>query len=106
MESSPVSWLSVPSFKAHFTPTVEILWRLDPRLWGRGLVTLAAREVLNLVFAELGLEEVVAFAVVRNQRSIRVMERLEMKRYSEPFFDHPGVSDERLRRHVLYRARC
>jgi RimJ/RimL family protein N-acetyltransferase len=105
-EFSGIVGLSVLSFKAHFTPAVEILWRLDPRFWGRGLVTLAAREVLNMAFTELGLEEVVAFAVVQNQRSIRVMERLEMKRDSEPFFDHPEVSDERIRRHVLYRARC
>lgn len=57
-----------------------------------------------MAFANLGLVEVVAFAAVQNQRSIRVMERLGMKRDPEPFFNHPEVLDDRLRRHVLYRA--
>jgi RimJ/RimL family protein N-acetyltransferase len=64
----------------------------------------AAREVLKMAFQKLSLAEVVAFAVVQNQRSIRVMERLGMEQDVDPFFDHPGVQDDRLRRHVLYRA--
>jgi len=103
-EFSGIVGLSVPSFEAHFTPCVEILWRLHPRFWGRCLVTSAAREVLNMAFQELSLEEVVAFAVVENQRSVRVMERLCMVRNARPFFDHPEVSEDRLRRHVLYKA--
>lgn len=103
-EFSGIVGLSVPSFKAYFTPCVEILWRLDPGFWGKGLVTVAAREVLNMAFRELNLPEVVAFTVVKNQRSVRVMERLGMERNTEPFFDHPAVSDDRLRRHILYKA--
>jgi RimJ/RimL family protein N-acetyltransferase len=103
-EFSGIVGLSVPSFEAHFTPSVEILWRLNPRFWGQGLVTAAARRVLKMAFQELDLAEIVAFAVVENQRSIRVMERLSMERDPKPFFDHPGVAEERLRRHVLYRA--
>lgn len=105
-EFSGIVGLSVPSFEAHFTPCVEILWRLDPRFWGQGLVTEAARKVLNMAFQELNLAEVVAFSVVQNQRSIRVMERLGMQRDVEPYFDHPRVSNDQLRRRVLYRARC
>jgi RimJ/RimL family protein N-acetyltransferase len=63
-EFSGIVGLSVPSFQAHFTPCVEILWRLNPRFWGQGLVTAAAREVLSVAFQELDLAEVVAFAVV------------------------------------------
>ena len=96
--------LSVPSFQAHFTPCVEILWRLDPKLWGQGLVTAAARAVLSMAFRTLKLAEVFAFAVVENQRSIRVMERLGMEQDPEPFFDHPAVAEDRLRGHVLYKA--
>lgn len=101
---SGIVGLSVPSFQAHFTPCVEILWRLDPLLWGQGLVTAAAREVLNMAFRTLKLAEVFAFSVVDNQRSIRVMERLGMEQDTEPFFDHPAVSEGRLRRHVLYKV--
>ena len=80
--------LSVPSFQAHFTPCVEIVWRLDPKLWGQGLVATAAREVLSMSFRTLKLTEVFAFAVIENQRSIRVMERIGMEQDPEPFFDH------------------
>ena len=96
--------LGVPSFEAYFTPTVEILWRLIPRFWGKGLATEAAHAVLDMAFNALSLPEVVAFTAAQNERSVGVMERLCMKRAAEPYFDHPDVSDTRLRQHVLYRA--
>jgi len=36
---SGIVGLSVPSFEAHFTPCVEILWRLVPQFWGRGFAS-------------------------------------------------------------------
>ena len=103
-EFAGIVGLWVPSFEAFFTPTVEILWRLVPRFWGRGLATEAAQAVHKMAFGTLEMPEVVAFTATQNQRSIRVMERLRMKRDATPFFEHPGVSDDRLRLHVLYRA--
>jgi RimJ/RimL family protein N-acetyltransferase len=47
--------LSLASFEAHFTPAVEIGWRLAAEHWGRGLATEGAREVLRFGFAELRL---------------------------------------------------
>ena len=41
--------------------------------------------------------------VVANERSRAVMRRLGMTHDPADDFDHPLVSDERLRRHVLYR---
>src|ERR1700757_2509590 len=38
--------LSVPHFQAHFTPCIEIGWRLSAEFWGRGLATEGARAVL------------------------------------------------------------
>ena len=35
--------LSIPAFRAHFTPCVEIGWRLAAPFWGRGYATEAAR---------------------------------------------------------------
>src|SRR4029077_15463579 len=94
--------LSVPSFEAPFTPCVEILWRLRPRFWGKGIASEGAAAILDLAFRTLLLREVVAFTAAINSRSIRVMERLGMKR--EEDFEHPTVTDTRLKRHVLYRA--
>src|ERR1700712_2633020 len=44
--------LSVPGFEAHFTPCVEIGWRLAFEHWGRGYATEAARETLQFGFEE------------------------------------------------------
>jgi ribosomal-protein-alanine N-acetyltransferase len=96
--------LLVPTFEAHFTPAVEVAWRLAPDAWGFGYATEAAREVLRFAFDRAGLDEVVSFTVPANVRSIAVMERLGMTRDAADDFDHPGVAVEsRLRRHVLYR---
>jgi RimJ/RimL family protein N-acetyltransferase len=98
--------LSVPSFEAHFTPCVEIGWRLAREHWGRGYATEGARVALDYGFAELGLAEIVSFTVPANTRSRRVMEKLGMTHDPRDDFDHPGVADgHALKRHVLYRLR-
>jgi RimJ/RimL family protein N-acetyltransferase len=97
--------LSVPSFEAHFTPAVEIGWRLAREHWGRGYATEAACAVLAFGFDELGLDEIVSFTAEINARSRRVMERIGMTHDAAGDFDHPRVAAGPLRRHVLYRAR-
>lgn len=97
--------LSVPIFRAHFVPCVEIGWRLDPAWWNRGLATEGARAVLRYGFETLGLEEILSFTVPDNLPSRRVMEKLGMTHNPADDFDHPGVPEGPLRRHVLYRVR-
>jgi RimJ/RimL family protein N-acetyltransferase len=96
--------LSVPHFQAHFTPCVEIGWRLSADCWGRGYATEGARAALRFGFETLQLGEIVAFTVPGNLRSRRVMEKLGMVRNPADDFGHPLVPDgHSLRRHVLYR---
>jgi ribosomal-protein-alanine N-acetyltransferase len=96
--------LLIPSFEAHFTPAVEVGWRLARPYWGRGLATEAARAAVTDGFGRLGLSEIVSFTSPRNERSIRVMERLGMTRNPLDDFDHPRLpAGHPLRRHVLYR---
>jgi RimJ/RimL family protein N-acetyltransferase len=98
--------LSVPAFEAHFTPCVEVGWRLAAEYWGRGYATEAARAAVDFGFRGLGLEEIVSFTTPVNVRSWRVMERLGMKRSPADDFDHPAVArGHPLSRHVLYRLR-
>jgi RimJ/RimL family protein N-acetyltransferase len=97
--------LSVPGFEAHFTPAVEVGWRLGREHWGHGYATEAARASLAFGFDELGLEEIVAMTTVENLRSRRVMERLGMSHDPADDFDHPRFPDWPERRHVLYRLR-
>ena len=95
--------LSEPRFDAHFTPAVEIGWRLARSAWGFGYATEAARAALAYAFDELRLDEVVSFTATTNLRSQAVMQRLGMTHDELDDFDHPRVDDPRLRRHVLYR---
>jgi ribosomal-protein-alanine N-acetyltransferase len=98
--------LRAPSFEAHFTPCIEIGWRLERASWGKGLATEAALECLRFAFETLDLPEVVSFTVPQNRRSRAVMERLGMLYDPDGDFDHPRLPEGNpLRRHVLYRLR-
>ena len=96
--------LSVPGFKAHFTPCVEIGWRLAADYWNRGYATEAAGSALKAGFETFQLEEIVAFTVPANLPSRRVMEKIGMTHHDADDFDHPLLPDGHLlKRHVLYR---
>ncbi|MGB0342450.1 MAG: GNAT family N-acetyltransferase [Parvibaculales bacterium] len=91
-------------FHAHFTPAIEIGWRLKRAYWGQGLATEAARQVLAYGFETLGLPEIVSFTAKLNTRSERVMQRLGMMYQSADDFAHPKLpEDAPLCPHVLYR---
>jgi RimJ/RimL family protein N-acetyltransferase len=98
--------LAVPSFEAHFTPAIEIGWRLAFEHWGRGYATEGARAVLNFAFTRAGLDDVVSFTSQTNTRSRAVMERIGMRHDPRDDFDHPALEPTHpLLRHVLYRLR-
>lgn len=92
------------TFESWFTPAVEIGWRLAKDHWGQGIATEAGTASLTYAFGTLGLDEVVAFTVPANTRSVAVMTRLGMTFAGD--FDHPRMPEgQRLRRHVLYATR-
>ena len=96
--------LSCPRFAAHFTPCVEVGWRVASPHWGKGYATEAAAASVAYGFDTLGLAEIVSFTAVINHRSRRVMERIGMTHRTEDDFDHPLLPlEDRLNRHVLYR---
>lgn len=96
--------LAPASFDAHFTPAVEIGWRLARPAWGHGYATEAARAALAFGFDRAGLREIVSFTTPGNLRSQAVMRRLGMTHDPVDDFDHPRLPTEhRLRRHLLYR---
>ena len=97
--------LSAPGFTTHFTPCVEIGWRLAKEHWGNGYASEAAAACLRFGFENLKLQEIVAFTVPLNKRSMRVMERTGMSRDLAGDFEHPKLPpDHPLRPHVLYRV--
>jgi RimJ/RimL family protein N-acetyltransferase len=97
--------LGRPRFEAHFTPAIEVGWRLDRASCGHGYATEAAGAALTFAFDELKCPEVVSFTSLANERSMRVMRRRGMTRDPADDFDHPALAAGPLRRHVLYRMR-
>jgi RimJ/RimL family protein N-acetyltransferase len=99
--------LMAVDFEAHFTPAVEIGWRLASSHWRRGLATEGASAVLRYAFTALDLDEIVSFTSVDNKASRRVMEKIGLQRGVADDFDHPQLPDGHvLRAHVLYRLKC
>lgn len=98
--------LTRPSFDAHFTPCVEVGWRIAAAHWGQGLAPEGAAAALRFGWERLGLDEIVSMTATANVRSRRVMEKLGMTHDPGDDFDHPRVPEgSPLRRHVLYRIR-
>jgi len=75
---SPRSSLRRPrrtAFDAHFTPAIEIGWRLA-RALGQGYATEAALASARHAFAVAGANELVSFTTPQNVRSRAVMRRI------------------------------
>jgi RimJ/RimL family protein N-acetyltransferase len=72
--------LAVPSFLPEVMPAVEVGWRLARSTWGRGLATEAARAAVAEAFGPLGLASVISIIAEGNERSVRVADKLGMRR--------------------------
>jgi [ribosomal protein S5]-alanine N-acetyltransferase len=69
----------------YLTPVgeVELGYTLGAAWWGRGYATEAAGRWLSVAFDELGLDEVIALAEPANVASLRVLDKLGMRRDGE-----------------------
>lgn len=96
--------LIVPSWSAHFTPAVEIGWRLPRDAWGQGYASEAAAAAAAFALTVLQLPELVAITIPANEPSRRVMKRIGMVHDEAGDFAHPRIAAEHpMSRHVLYR---
>ena len=87
-------------FDAHFTPGIEIGWRLAADHHNHGYATEAAKKVLRLAKFH-GLTRLYSFTAEINKPSERVMQKIGMKKIGE--FNHPKLAEDScLLRHVLY----
>jgi RimJ/RimL family protein N-acetyltransferase len=71
--------LSIPTFLPEVLPAVEVGWRFDPDVWGRGYATEGATAALHQAFTALGLGEVCSLPQADNPASVRVAERLGLR---------------------------
>ncbi|MGV8919037.1 MAG: GNAT family N-acetyltransferase [Pseudomonas sp.] len=96
--------LSVVGFRSHFTPAVEIGWRLAREHWGLGYASEAAWRALGCGFEHLALDQIVSFTAQSNLPSQKVMQAIGMQHKSADDFQHPNLPDgDPLKPHVLYR---
>jgi RimJ/RimL family protein N-acetyltransferase len=94
-------------WESHFTPAVEVAWRLGSQYWGKGYATEGAKAALDYGFKQCDLREIVSFAAPANIRSIHVMEKIGLKRDLNGDFLHPEFQpDSKLAHHVLYRLKA
>lgn len=74
-----VGWvLLIPDHGAG--PGVELGWRLVRDAWGRGIATEAARALVHHAFSTLRLPRVIADIAAANTASLRVAQKLDMRR--------------------------
>lgn len=78
-------------------PITEIGWSITPPRQGEGFATEAARASVAWGFERCGLERIVAFALIDNSRSRRVMDKLGMAYVRD--FERAGLP------HALYELR-
>ena len=91
-------------YEAHFTPAVEIGWRVARAFWGLGYAPEAAMASIRFGFDSRHLLEIVANTTTGNDKSRRVMAKLGMSHDAGDDFDHPLVPEgDPRRRQVLYR---
>jgi ribosomal-protein-alanine N-acetyltransferase len=90
------------NFESFFTPCVEIGWRLDAKVWNKGLATEGALACLDYGFNTLNFEAIYSFTPKLNLPSERIMQKIGMQKVGE--FEHPLLEDEDvLKSHLLYK---
>ncbi len=68
---------------AMFVDGIEIGWHVRRDAWGQGYATEAAKRVLAYAFEDLGVDPIYAIVATQNERSLRVTEKLGLKRVRE-----------------------
>jgi ribosomal-protein-alanine N-acetyltransferase len=79
------------------TDEVELAWAVAPARWRQGLATEQAAAAIAVAFDTFALDDVIAYTLVVNRASRRVMEKAGL--VCEREFQHVGLP------HVLYRRR-
>lgn len=91
-------------WEAHFTPAIEIAWRLGSQYWSKGYAKEGAKAALDYGFNKIGLSEIVSFTIPDNKRSVKVMEKIGMKRDLQGDFVNPQrIGQSVIKASVLYR---
>ncbi len=90
------------NYISHFTPCIDIGWRLKRSSWGFGYATEAAKSCLKYAANELNLKEIYSLASTPNISSIAIMKKIGMTYDST--FHHPALkNNDRLKECIVYK---
>ena len=81
--------LAFQKYETHFTPAIDIGWRLKREAWGKGYATEGAKRCLEHGFNDLELDKIIAVCTVKNKKSENVMKKIGMIKKGE--FNHPKM---------------
>ena len=95
--------LSEQTYKADFTPCVDIGWRIKRSEWNKGFATEGAKRCLEYALNYMKLEYIYSIAPKINVKSEYIMTKIGMEKLYE--FEHPLlINNEKLRTCVLYKT--
>jgi RimJ/RimL family protein N-acetyltransferase len=95
--------LSEQSFKANFTPCVDIGWRIKNSEWNKGFASEGAKKCLDYALNDLKIENVYSIAPKVNIKSEHIMTKIGLIKQFE--FEHPLLTkNDRLKTCLLYKT--
>ncbi|MGL4987101.1 MAG: GNAT family N-acetyltransferase [Treponemataceae bacterium] len=95
--------LSQQTYKAEFTPCIDIGWRIKRSEWNKGFASEGAKKCLEYALNDLKLESIYSITPKINTKSEHIMRKIGMKKQYE--FEHSLLTNnERLRTCVLYKT--
>ncbi len=95
--------LSEQTYKAEFTPCIDIGWRIKSSEWNKGFASEGATKCLDYALNQLELENVYSIAPKINTKSEHIMTKIGLKKQYE--FEHSLLTDnDRLKTCVLYKT--
>ena len=92
-EGQPIGTLGFYKWAPSAAYQAEMGYDLAKEYWGRGIMTEAMRAVVDFGFERMMLNRIEVFVMPRNERSIRLMERLGFEREGllrQRYFDEFG----------------
>ena len=95
--------LSEQTYKADFTPCIDIGWRIKSSEWNKGFASEGAKKCLDYALNDLKLEKVYSIAPKINTKSEHIMIKIGLKKQYE--FEHTLLTNtETLKTCVLYKT--
>jgi RimJ/RimL family protein N-acetyltransferase len=84
--------LSTQNYAAHFTPCVDIGWRLKSSVWNQGYASEGAVRCLQYAQEILQLKKIYAIAPISNNKSQHIMSKIGLQKSAN--FEHPLLLQE------------